>query len=445
MNGMNPNPPEKKDNPLTLMLNTAWHAIRHNLGFKILATVLAVALWAGLITQDPTLTREKRFDNVSVSVIGTDTMKRSGFVVISDLNQLLSGVTLRADVPQNNYLDAQASSYNARIDLSRIREKGEQEVRVLTTNSISYGSVQEVSPSVIKLVVDEYVTRYRIPVNVETQGELPAGYVSSGQTIDPALLTVSGPKSIVDTIVRAEAVIDHSMLAPKAGKVSNSIKFRLVNGMGEAVQSDLLEITTGNVLVDSVIVEQTLFPTKKIELSDMGIVIGTPAAGYEIKNVSYTPAVIEAAGNPEDLEALDQLFTSTAVDVTGKSESFHSVINVRKPSQLQSLSPSSVTVAVEIGPVIRSRTFENIRYTLTGQSDSTNVSWVTRSGSVTVTGPQLWVESLRSNVITLSCDVEGLDEGTYTLPLVCTIASDEPTEYSLEPVPAEVTVTIKKK
>ena len=37
------------------------HVFRHNLGYKVLAVVLAIVLWAALITQDPTLTREKVF------------------------------------------------------------------------------------------------------------------------------------------------------------------------------------------------------------------------------------------------------------------------------------------------------------------------------------------------------------------------------------------------
>lgn len=445
------NPAEKPEarregeHPLKLIGQGLWHMLQHNWGFKLLALVLALALWAGLITQDPTLTREKRFDNVTISVIGTDTMKRNGFVVISDLNELLSGAMLRADVPQNHYSDAQASNYNARIDLSRISQIGEQEVRVMTSPSTSYGSVQEVSPSTVTVMVDEYITRSRIPINVETQGELPDGFESSGQTIDPSMLTVSGPKSIVDTIVRAEAVMDKSILEPRAGEMSNSIHFRLVNAAGEEVPTDLLEVTTNGVLVDSIIVQQTLYPTKALALVDAGIVIGTPAAGYEIKSISFTPETVVAAGKTEALDVLDQVFANATVDVTDRSETFYETISVRKPSELQSLNPSSVTVLVEIGPVIRSRTFENIRYTTVGLQEGTSASLETKTGSVTVTGPQLWVESLRTSQVKLSCNVEGLGIGSHEAPVLCEIDGSEDVVYSVEAAPQVVGVTIKEK
>ncbi len=433
------------DHPVKLIGQAVWHIFQHNWGFKVLAVVLALALWAGLITQDPTLTREKRFDNVTINVTGTDTMKRNGFVVISDLNELLSGAVLRADVPQNHYADAQASHYNARIDLSRISQTGEQEVRVLTTSTASYGSVQEVSPGVVTVMVDEYITRSRIPINVETQGELPEGFESSGQTVDPSMLTVSGPKSIVDTIVRAEAIMDKSILEARAGEMSNSIHFRLVNAAGEEVPTDLLEVTTNGVLVDSIIVQQTLYPTKELALADAGIVIGTPAAGYEIKSISFTPEKVVAAGRPEALEVLDQVFANATVDVTGRSETFFETITVRKPSELQSLNPSSITVLVEIGPVMRSRTFENIRYTVTGLQDGTTASLETKSGSVTITGPQLWVESLRTSQVKLSCNVEGFGIGSHEVPVLCEIDGSQDVEFTVDAVPQQVGLTIKEK
>ena len=438
-------PTPGQDNPWTLLGQTLKHLLLNNWPLKLLALVLALALWAGLITQDPTLTREKKFENVTISVTGTETLKRNGFIVVSDLSEVLGTATLKVDVPQNNYSAAQSSSYNTRIDLTRISEVGVQELKVLTTSSTSYGTVTEVSPSVVQVAVDEYVTRYRIPVTVETIGEVPEGFESNGQSIDPAYVTVSGPKSLVQNIVRAEATMDKSLLPAQAGSVSNAIPVRLVNSAGDVVSSDLIEVTsTGGVLLDSVIVEQTLYPTKTINLQDMGLVVGTPAAGYEVKSVTISPETVTASGALENLEDLDLVFASSSVDVSGRNESFYEVVSVRKPSNLQTLNPTSVTVSVEIGPIIRSRTFESLRVTVTGVSDDlTSTLTQTRYASVTITGPQLWVESLRNADITLTCNAADLPAGEYDLALLCTIQGDEDIAYSVETNPETLPVTLK--
>ena len=159
----NPSPQQPpRDSRGREVFRSVWRVLTHNWGAKILSLVIAVVLWAGLITQDPSLTREKTFTDVTISVSGTDSIKRNGFIVVSDLSETLGGATLKVDVPQMQYQNAQAGYYNARIDLSRITQTGVQEVRVLTTNSTAYGSVSEISPATLEIEVEEYITRYRI-------------------------------------------------------------------------------------------------------------------------------------------------------------------------------------------------------------------------------------------------------------------------------------------
>ena len=101
-NPSNQNPTqEKKENPrVKAVLRKLKSLLLENWGTKLLALLIAVALWAGLITQDPTLTREKVFADAAVTVNGEDTLKRYGFIVLEDLDEVLSGVDVRVNVPQ---------------------------------------------------------------------------------------------------------------------------------------------------------------------------------------------------------------------------------------------------------------------------------------------------------------------------------------------------------
>ena len=85
---------------LNATVNGLRHLLLHNGWLKVLAIVISVFLWAGLISQDENITRDKTFQNVAVSVSGTETLKNNGFIVVSDLEVMLNDVSIVAAVPQ---------------------------------------------------------------------------------------------------------------------------------------------------------------------------------------------------------------------------------------------------------------------------------------------------------------------------------------------------------
>ena len=243
-------PQKKRDPRLTMLLDGLKRIFIHNWPTKLLALLLAIILWGGLITQDPTLTREKHFSSVSVSVSGEESVKRNGFIVTSDLTSLLGDVSLTADVPQMQYANAKATNYNVRIDLSRISAAGKQEIRILSTNSSTYGTVSSIQPSTVTIDVEEYITRFRIPVSVQTVGSAPEGYYAGAATLDPPTVTISGPKSMVDKIVRAEVVLELNNLPQREGTIRKALAYTLLDENNNAIESDLLEVTSESVLLD---------------------------------------------------------------------------------------------------------------------------------------------------------------------------------------------------
>ena len=76
------------------------HLLLHNGWLKLIAILISIVLWAGLISQDENVTREKTFQNVAVTVSGAETLKSSSLIVVTDLNELLNDVSITAAVPQ---------------------------------------------------------------------------------------------------------------------------------------------------------------------------------------------------------------------------------------------------------------------------------------------------------------------------------------------------------
>lgn len=437
---------EKKDHSRwNIILEKLRSILLENWGTKLLALVIAIALWAGLITQDPKLTREKQFTDVSVNVTGAETLKRNGFIVLEDIGTVFDDFTVRVDVPQNQYAAAQASNYSLRIDLSRIKETGEQPVKVLYTNSSTYGKVSEIVPAQVHLTVDEYVTRYRVPVTVMTQGNVAEGFYASKPTTDPPVVAISGPKTIVEKIAAVRVVADQSSLPTQEGTVRRSLQFETVDAAGQPVESKLLQVTSESVLLDSVIVDQKVYAQRAVEISDVGLVTGTPASGYEVKGVYVSPSVVTVAGSKDAIEALDLLYANNTVDITGREESLNKVLWVRTPATVEYVSTDVVTVAVEIGPIMTGRAYvAPIR--LMDLSAHLMETGGVQSATVYIQGAQNWLDSISSSAITISCDMSGITEpGVYEVPLNCTVSGGEGQSYTCDIMPQTISVTIEQR
>lgn len=335
---------------LNMMRNGLRHLFLHNGWLKAIAVLISLILWAGLISQDESITRDKTFQNVSVSVTGAETLKSNSYIVVSNLDEILKDVTVTAAVPQRQYENADASAYNIRLDLSRIKGKGEQEVKIQSTNSSTYGKVTSITPSTVTVQVEDYVIRQRIPVSAPpVEGEIPEGWNVTIRSVDPDLVAVSGPWSVVSTILRGKAILNAKDIEWKEGSIVTSAELRLYNRSGEEVDNSLLKATSSSLTIDNVLVELNILPYESFSTEGIIQLTGTVAEGYTVRDVRISPEVITVAARQEVLEQLTELpMEGTTVNVDGLTETKVIQLKVQKPSDDAIISNETVTVTVVI-------------------------------------------------------------------------------------------------
>ena len=334
---------------------TLRHVLFHNGWVKLLALVISLVLWTGLISQDESLTRDKTWQNVNVSVTGSDTMKRNNYIVVSNLEELLSNVSVTAAVPQKQYEIAEISAYNLRVDLSRISGTGSQELKILSSASGTYGKVTNTVPSSVTVEVEEYATRPRIPISFKVGGEYQNGWYKGwympAPSVDPTLIAVSGPKELVTTIQLARVVIDPETLKWEEGTLLTTGEIKLYNRAGEEVTSPLIEMTVDGVAIDTVLVEGNVLPAKSFQTSDL-IKIQNPDElenGDRISSIKISPETIQVAARSEVLEQIDDLTPDQDIILLEDlEETTKFQIKIQKPSDEAILSSDTVTVTVEI-------------------------------------------------------------------------------------------------
>ncbi len=333
-----------------------WLMLLHNWAWKLLSLLLAVCLWGGLILQDNTLVRSKTISDVTISVVNADVLQRSGFVVVSGLEEdVLTDVRIKVDVPQKYYNQVTAANYNVRVDLSKIKAAGEQTLNVIATSSSAYGTVTSMSVSQITVTVEEYVVRSRIPVRVAMTGELPDNLYGDTPSADPTYVSVAGPKSKVENIVRCKALYDVSGLSLEAGTERTAVPFVLCDRADEVIDMEGITVSTtaGNILLDAVTVEQTFYPLYSLPVSTEGLLTGTPLSGYEVKGISVEPSVVDIAFRTET--ELDAVYLAGVIDITDATSSIVAAISLDKPSKNVYMSTYKVYITVQIGPVGETR------------------------------------------------------------------------------------------
>lgn len=318
--------------------------------WKLLCLVLAIFLWGLAVSQNTTLTREKVIRDVRISTLNAATLQRNGLIVVSGLEDL-ENVTIKAEVPLENYSKASASNYNVRIDLSSITAPGAQTVPLTAVASTSYGTVTDISRPSVDVVVENYLTRSTIPVRVNKIGNTPEGYYANKTIAEIESVTVAGPASIVSQIVRCEVqytvpeVIEHADTYPTASP------FWFVDISGNILDDSLLTVTRDGWGIDSIVVQQTFYPQVELAISDIGLLTGSVPEGYEVKSVQYSPNVITVADMDISAHTDDFLYLKNSVDLTDKTGSFTQIVPISRPSGIVYVSTDVVYVTVEIAPV----------------------------------------------------------------------------------------------
>lgn len=438
-------PDISKENPKNEnrgLTGRVFRVLVNNWPWKLLALFLAVCLWAGLISQDPTLTRERLFSDVPVSVINTETLRRNGLIVVGGLEEENLTARLRVEVPQREYTTVTYGNYNPRVDLSRITKSGEQEVKLSATSTTAYGTVEDISPATITVMVDEYVTNYRIPVSVNLIGDYPEGFYGGAFSRDPSVVALSGPKQVVDQVARIYVDYDAAMIKPEAGEVSTALPMRFVDRDGNEIISDQLEVTSSGVVLRSIIISQDIYPIRMIDVNDSALLKGEPARGYQVTGVELSPDVLRAAGDEDILNDLESLFVDSAISVEGASESFTATLRVKKPSELAYLNTTSINASVTIEPVVISSTFPSLGLSVRGMGSGLRAGTDISSLSAVVTGPQLVVESLRSANVVPYVSIAGLEPGEHVLPIEFHVEDFDAQDLVFEATPSTVTVNV---
>ena len=180
---------------------------------------------------------------------------------------------------------------------------------------------------------------------------------------------------------------------------------------------EILGIEPLEVTVDKSFLEIAIAKRDRRQLPVEAEIQGTPAAGYEITDISIVPSTIGVSGAQSILDAMAEVSTDE-ISVDEKRTSFSQNIPIQHESDLVSYNDESVTVTVTIQPITASRRFVDQTVYLYGVNPLLEAYCEPERITFTVTGNQNQLEAFVPELHTVRIDCSSLTKaGTYVVPV----------------------------
>ncbi|HEV2005429.1 MAG TPA: CdaR family protein [Candidatus Limnocylindrales bacterium] len=365
--------------------------VARNWPLKVGAIALSTLLYGGLVLSQTT----KEFPgSVPIETVN----QASDVIVLSDLG---TASQVRYVAPGDLGLRVDSASFRATVDLGGVDPKGGPvSLTVRVTAVDPRVQVLDYQPRRIVVTLDR-VSHKTVPVRA-VLGTLPAGLTVGDPIIDQATSVVTGPESLLGKVTETQARVS---IDPSGIDINRMIDLVAVDAGGDPVIP--IDVTPASVLVRVPVFTDRR--TRTVPVSP--VIIGTPAAGFEVASVTVDPVVVQVEGDANDLAGLDRADT-VAVSVTGLSADLTTSVVLQLPSGVQALGPGTVSVTVRLRALTGTRTFDAGLILVEARADLV-YKLSTDRVLVVIGGSEADLDRLSGATLALTVNVTGLAVGSH--------------------------------
>ncbi len=364
-------------------------------GRLLLSLGLAIALWAWVTTtRDPETT--KVFTNIALS----SAQLQDGLVIVGDLNPVNVSVT----GPRSVVNALVSTDVTAELELGNISEPGSYPVQILVAKPEDIWSTSSL-PRSVSVVIEQQVTR-GFPVSPVQTGSLNSNQQVEAIIPNASEVTVSGPASLVNRVVRVELPVD--------------IENKTTDFAGVFTPEPVDE--TGQIIAGLTINPESIAATVEITARGKRVAViaqitGDPLSGFEVVDRLINPGTVLVDG-PADVIA-DLITVSTdIVDIQGaQGDVAQRVDIVGLPDGVSLLDPQNgqVDVVVQIRQRGVQQPLPSQQVTVVNLGPGLTATVEPDSVLVTVIGSESELETLSPSSLIVQVDASGLTPGTYQL------------------------------
>ena len=374
-------------------MTRALRVIVHNWPLKLAAIGLATLLYGGLVLSQSTATLS--------GVVPVD--------VRDQPNDTFNLTTIRPVTEVRYFSPAGVkpitSDFEAWIDLSDVTPGiGSQSVPVQLRSIDPRVTVVGFDPQAVTIDLDRLDKR-SVPVEV-VRSSTPDGLELGSVTVEPQVVEVRGPASVITRVVAARANV---VIQPSGIDLDQDVDLVPVDAVGDQVAQVQLEPATARITIPVFSNRQS----KSLPITP--IVSGTPAAGFEIASATIVPSIVTVEGDIDQLDPLTSIDTAP-ISVAGFSSSQTVEATLAVPTGLVALDARTVQVSITVRPVTATRTF-TVGLRLVGARTDRTYATSTDRILITLGGGLADLDRLSGATLVADLKVGDLTAGTVAVPV----------------------------
>jgi YbbR domain-containing protein len=283
----------------------------------------------------------------------------------------------------------------------------------------------------VEVLLEQQVSR-DIPVELDIRGEVARGHAQGKPLVEPTVITISGPASLIEQLDFALATV---FLNDALETTIGEHRPIFYDEQGRVASTANLNLSTEQVQVTIPVIESDGFADKLITVDW----VGYPAPGYRLLSVTVEPPSVLVKGLPARVNALTRLQTEP-IDITGLTSSFTQQATLDLPSGVSLDQDQEIFVTIEIEPILSTDTRER-EVEILGLREGMEASLEPEQVRVVLFGPLPVLDTLVADDVRVTVDVFDLISGTHRIQPGVDIPERGIEVRSIRPETIRVTIT----
>lgn len=293
-------------------------ALTNNLGLKLLSLFFAFAVWLVVVNiDDPVISNT--YSGVVVEVINDNTLLDKGKVyeILNNSDVIDVTITGKRSIVES----ISKENIKALADLQDMSLMNAVEIKLSTNKNNDQLDAIKSSTASLQLKIED-LKELHLPINILVDGEPADDYIAGDAVTNQNTVRVSGPESIIDEIVTAQAEVS---VSGRTNDITTNCDIKLYDKDGAPVESQYI-----NTNIKNVNISVAILPVKAVEI-ECGYV-GEPANGYLVDGEPQSDRqAVYIAGKQSLLDSISTIVVpESVIDITDAKDNCSATVDINR-------------------------------------------------------------------------------------------------------------------